>query len=177
MPLAPAINACIALLSVACITNVQAQSSSDRPVCFDAQDLAAVEQSKRLNLIYVWSPRMVLSASQAADVRSQAIRLKFDWIVVHDHRVANLEVEQALQTLQASQPLSAQALLGSRPLCAAALLQRDAYLHFPVAFVANGGVLHNSKIIGAMPSAFWHTALTERLNALRADLAPSLHAD
>ena len=175
MPVAQLIHAFIALLSVA--FSAHAQSSSDQPTCFDAQDLAALQQSKQLALIYVWSPRMVLSATQAGDVRSQAVGLKLDWVVVHDHRVDGSEIKLALQTLQASQPLSAQALSGSRPLCADALLKRDAYLHFPVAFVASAGVLHGAKIIGAMPAVFWGSAMVERLNDLRADRAASLRAD
>lgn len=120
---------------------------------------------------------MVLSVTQAAVVRSQAIGLKLDWIAVHDHRVPESEINQAQRALQLSQPLSAQALSGSRALCADALLQRDAYLHFPIAFVSSGGVLHDSKIIGAMPAVYWQSALAERLNALRADGAAGLRAD
>ena len=136
--------------------------------CFGDLDWKKLQTSGQSALVYVWSPRMVLSATQAAIVKAHVIDLKLGWLALHDDRLPASEVAAALQTLQRIKPASAQALATSRPLCASDLYRRDAYLHFPTAFLLSRGVVHPAKIVGAMPASFWSAALTERLDQLRA---------
>jgi hypothetical protein len=115
------------------------------------------------SLLYVWSPRMVLSATQAhlAADAAKAAGLKFVPLV--DGRLPVTEWQSALRTLAASQPEVAEALATTEPLCSPKLVEKDAYTHFPTAFVAKSGELHPNRLIGAMPAQFWAQGIHERM--------------
>jgi hypothetical protein len=96
----------------------------------------------------------------AADA-AKAAGLKFVPLV--DGRVPVSEWQSALRTLATSQPQDAQALSVTQPLCSSKLLEKDAYTHFPTAFVAKSGEIHAKRLIGAMPAQFWAQGIQERL--------------
>jgi len=140
--------------------------------CFDDVKLDAqlhTPQSGSGSLLYVWSPRMVLSATQAhlAADAANAAGLKFVPLV--DGRVPVSEWQSALRTLATSQPQDAQVLAVSQPLCSSKLLEKDAYTHFPTAFVAKSGEIHAKRLIGAMPAQFWAQGIQERLQEFTAE--------
>ena len=115
------------------------------------------------SLLYVWSPRMVLSATQAhlAADAAKAAGLKFVPLV--DGRMPVVEWQSALRTLAASKPKDAEALATTEPLCSPQLVEKEAYAHFPTAFVVKSGEMHPNRLIGAMPAQFWALGIQERL--------------
>jgi hypothetical protein len=123
-------------------------------------------------LLYVWSPRMVLSAQYAASAQRQAVLQGLQFVALHDANVPEAELRAALGRLQHSDQVqyatSAQALAQSQPLCAQTLLQRNALRHFPTAFVQRTDGLHRHAIIGAMPEAAWASSIAQRLTVLTA---------
>jgi hypothetical protein len=134
--------------------------------CFDDVKLDAQLQTSLSGsgrLLYVWSPRMVLSATQAhlAADAAKAAGLKFVPLV--DGRVPVSEWQSSLRTLDLTQPKDAEALATTEPLCSAKLVDKDAYAHFPMAFVVKSGELHPNRLIGAMPAQFWAQGIQERL--------------
>ena len=131
--------------------------------CFDDIKLDTSTRSQQGALFYVWSPRMVLSATQAhlAADAAKAAGLKFVPLV--DGRLPAAEWQSALRTLAITQPKDAEALAASEPLCSPKLLEKDAYAHFPTAFVAKSGEMHPNRLIGAMPEQFWALGIQERL--------------
>ena len=110
------------------------------------------------SLVYVWSPRMVLSVTQAHLAAEQAKALGLRFIPVVDGRLPVAEWQSALK-----QTNNAEILGQSEPLCASALIEKDAYLHFPTAFVIQNGDIHPQKLIGAMPANFWRQGIEARL--------------
>jgi hypothetical protein len=146
--------------------------------CFESQTLATLDlSSKQGALVYVWSPRMVLSAQHAAQVQQQATAAGLGWQPVHDPQLPPEERLAALAKLAQTYPASSQVLQNSQPLCDAQLIARDALRHFPTAFVwrdaPNSETLPGealpargwagTPIVGAMPAPFWAGALRERL--------------
>jgi hypothetical protein len=131
--------------------------------CFDDVRLDNSTHSQQSSLFYVWSPRMPLSATQAhlAADAAKAAGLKF--IPLVDGRLQTSEWQSALRTLVASQPLVAEALASTEPLCSPKLVEKDAYAHFPTAFVVKSGDMHPNRLIGAMPANFWALGIQERL--------------
>jgi hypothetical protein len=141
--------------------------------CFESQALATLSASpKQGTLVYVWSPRMVLSAQHAAQVQQQATDAGLLWQPVHEAQLPTDERLAALAKLAQAHPASSDALQNSLPLCDAQLIARDALRHFPTAFVwrdaprgeglpAPGWA--GTPIVGAMPAPFWAGALRERL--------------
>ena len=131
--------------------------------CFDDVKLDNSARLQQSNLLYVWSPRMALSATQAhlAADAAKAAGLKFVPLV--DGRLPATEWQSALRTLAASQPIDAEALADTEPLCAPKLVEKDAYAHFPTAFVVKSGEMHPNRLIGAMPANFWAQGIQERL--------------
>ncbi len=165
--------------------------------CFDDKSLQTLDFSQEQGaLLYVWSPRMVLSAQHAASAQRQAQRLGLRFVSLHDAGVPHAEVQAARQRLLGSGPhttgspnrpsstssadrtgvakhaqnltyrRSAEALGASQPLCAAGLLEHNALRHFPTAFVVQAGDVHRYPIIGAMPEAAWASSITQRLNTV-----------
>ena len=132
--------------------------------CFDDEKLDHSTRLQQPVLLYVWSPRMVLSATQAhlAADAAKAAGLKFVPLV--DGRLPASEWQSALRTLAASQPKDAEALANTEPLCSSKLVEKDAYAHFPTAFVIKSGDMHPNRLIGAMPANFWELGINERLN-------------
>ena len=120
-------------------------------------------------LLYVWSPRMVLSVEHAGAVRAQAHSLGLRWQPVHDPAIAAEELQAALGSqVHGSQRANYRALKDSQALCNADLIgQQHALRHFPTAYVLyrQGGEVHiaGEAIVGAMPLAFWRLALQQRL--------------
>ncbi len=116
-------------------------------------------------LLYVWSPRMVLSAIHAHEVQAEAQRLGLTLVAVHDGRLPTSELQQALHVLQQRQPAAYATLAQSRALCTPSLIQADAYRHFPTAWVVRGGGYHSVPLVAAMPPAYWRQGLQLRLAA------------
>jgi hypothetical protein len=141
---------------------VQAINTPAR-ACFNDEKLDNLTRSQQNSLFYVWSPRMVLSATQAhlAADAAKAAGLKFVPLV--DGRLQTSEWQSALHTLAGSQPIDAEALATTEPLCSPKLLEKDAYAHFPTSFVVFNGDIHPNRLIGAMPANFWAQGIQERL--------------
>lgn len=142
--------------------------------CFEDNSLNDTLHSQTPSLIYVWSPRMVLSVAQAhlAAQAAESEGLKF--IPVVDGRIPESEWQHALLRLTQDvlAPTARSSVLqNSQALCAPSLIEQDAYLHFPTAFVLQNGKLHPQKLVGAMPAHFWKQGIRERL--LLADSPPS----
>ncbi len=136
--------------------------------CFDEKKLAhTIENLPAGAVLYVWSPRMVLSAQHAASAQRQAAAQGLAFIALHDAGVPEAEIKAALSALAGSghalHSSSAQVLAGSQGLCARSLLERDALRHFPTAFVLHSGQVHRHAIIGAMPEAAWAHSIAQRL--------------
>jgi hypothetical protein len=134
--------------------------------CFDDKEMVLVQQETKA-LLYVWSPRMVLSAQHAASVQQQAREHGLRFVAVHDARVLADEVHAALRSMVHSGVTalinSASSLQKSEPLCANSLLERDALRHFPTAFVLLPSGPHRHPIVGAMPPGAWAQSLEQRL--------------
>jgi hypothetical protein len=141
--------------------------------CFDDKNLNRAAHRK--TLVYVWSPRMVLSAQHASAAQQQAQQMGLAFIALHDAQVPQAELSAAMQRMQHSDNTtwqrSASALQHSQALCAPTLLQRDALRHFPTAFVLQGGstgaVVHRHPIVGAMPDAAWASSLALRVQQMQ----------
>ena len=144
--------------------------------CFDDKTMALMQQGKQA-LLYVWSPRMVLSAHHGASVQHQASLQGLRFVPLVDAQVPAQEVLTALRNMVASgaaaQQDSAFILMHSQALCADTLLERDAVRHFPTAFVLQPSGLHRLPIVGAMPPTAWAHSLQQRLDAT-AQAAPAL---
>jgi hypothetical protein len=132
---------CGALLAVFML-NAQAST------CFDEQALAQlVERSRsKPQLIYVWSPRAVLSVEQTELAQRSAASFGMDFTAVHSSSTSD-------------EPAGTR----SQALCAASLIEREALRHFPSAFVLSQARIHPHPIVGAMPAQAWRLSLKERL--------------
>jgi len=143
------------------------QSASSPPQRPTLPDRLSATGQRRV-LLYLWSPRMVLSAEHAGEVQAVAQALGLAWLPVFDPRLPQAEVNAALASA-AIPPLARTALRASWPLCDRALLQAPQTLrHFPTAFV----YVQDEKgawqrlglpIVSAMPSVFWREAIEQRL--------------
>jgi hypothetical protein len=159
----------IAAISIAAIA-----TSALATACFDDNYLQALDaQQVPGALLYVWSPRMVLSAQHAATAQRQAQQHGLRFVPLHDAGVPQEEVLAARQRLHNLGPQSAHALVDSQPLCAAILLERDALRHFPTAFVVQASGVHRYPIIGAMPETAWAMSISQRLSAANPQANPS----
>ena len=67
--------------------------------CFDDEKWAALQANPAPGLLYVWSPRMVLSAHNAATAHTAATARGLAFWAVHDGRVPEDEINQALAQL------------------------------------------------------------------------------
>lgn len=152
-------------------TNLSPDFSAAQVSCthFHALDMtgsAAAKKEDQGRLLYLWSPRMALSVLHAAQVQQVARRHGLVWLAAVDPRVPADEWQAAL----AAAPVAAQAVLrASQPLCDASLLAQPQTLrHFPTAWVygfspKRGWQVQGRPIVSAMPPAFWHEAVAERL--------------
>jgi hypothetical protein len=69
--------------------------------CFDDENRQALDfQQTQGALLYVWSPRMVLSAQHAASAQRQAQLQGLRFVPLHDAGVPQAEVQAALQRLR-----------------------------------------------------------------------------
>lgn len=130
-------------------------------------------------LVYVWSPRMVLSALEAHQAHAAAVEMGLAFRPVVDGRLPIPEWHAAMQQMLRLAPASAQALQGTRPMCAPSLEQQLAYRHFPTGFLVVQGQAHMAPLVGAMPQAFWAEGLRLRLQdtvALGASPPKALYA-
>ena len=140
-----------------------ASAQVDEPTC------ALSASAEQATLLYVWSPRMVLSVEHAAAVRDLARSLGLHWHPVHDPAIAATELQAALNSQNhGSQRANYRALKDSQALCNADLMdEQHALRHFPTAYVlyAKGGEVRiaGEAIVGAMPLAYWRLALQQRL--------------
>jgi hypothetical protein len=131
--------------------------------CFNDISLEKTLQTQPQSLLYVWSPRMALSATQARLAAESAKASGLQFIPLVDGRIPSDEWQTALRTLAKLQPADADVLANSQALCSPALIEKDAYAHFPTGFVAKNGEIHPNRLIGAMPANFWQQGITERL--------------
>jgi hypothetical protein len=121
-------------------------------------------------LLYLWSPRMVLSVQHAAQVRQIAADAGWRWQAVRDPRVP---ADEGAAALKAAAPAAQAALQGSPALCDAALLaQGQSLRHFPTAWLwrfdaQTAWQQQGRPIVGVMPPAFWQQALAERWQGLK----------
>jgi hypothetical protein len=134
-------------------------SSTASSACFDDAALAKLEADRANTLIYVWSPRMVLSSLEAAAVAKVAASQGLRLLALHDARVGEPELQGALTTLPH------QALAQSLPLCSQRLASLEATRHFPTSFVMQGGKLHVQPLVGAMPPAAYQLAIRAHLQS------------
>ena len=137
--------------------------------CFDENKLEKQLETTPSSLIYVWSPRMVLSVTQAHLAAEQAALLGMQFVPLVDGRISAAEWQGAIKKVAEGDKTSADevAVLGaSQVLCARSLIEKDAYLHFPIAFVAQNGQIHPSKLVGAMPAKFWRMGIAARQTPL-----------
>lgn len=131
--------------------------------CFDDENLSKLVSDSHPSLIYVWSPRMVLSVTQAHLAAEQAKSLGLPFVPVVDGRLPVSEWQAALSNMAANPAVDASVLSASEPLCSPQLIEKDAYLHFPTAFVLQNGHIHPQKLVGAMPTNFWRMGIKTRL--------------
>jgi hypothetical protein len=139
--------------------------------CFDDESLREQLSASPSSLIYVWSPRMVLSVTQAHLAEEQASLLGLRFIPLVDGRIPSEEWKSALTKAAGVSKTSAEevAVLGaSQALCATSLIEKDAYLHFPTAFIVQNGILQPHKLVGAMPTYFWRKGMLARQVAEKA---------
>lgn len=127
--------------------------------CFSDADLASLVDKKTSALLYVWSPRMVLSGTEARDVATLATAEALSFVPLHDPRVGAAELNDALKRLPHT------ALNNSQSLCSPALIQREATRHFPTSFVMANGQLDPLPLVGAMPVTRYQQAVRDRLSA------------
>jgi hypothetical protein len=146
--------------------------------CFDDNLLNKTLLTQQNSLLYVWSPRMALSATQAHLAAESAKASGLQFVPLVDGRIPTDEWQSALRTLAKSQALDAEVLASSQVLCAPKLIDKDAYAHFPTAFVVKSGEIHPNRLIGAMPAHFWLQGMKERLQPQKDAqiVAPSLNA-
>ena len=133
--------------------------------CFDEISLGKSLQSSQSSLLYVWSPRMALSATQARLAAESAKALNVQFVPLVDGRVPASEWQAALRTLATTQAIDAKVLAATQVLCSEKLIEKDAYAHFPTAFVVKSGEIHPNRLIGAMTANFWQQGIDERLQA------------
>lgn len=148
-------------VSSSLFSHVQAQEVGGRVASSDCFSDEALKNTSSA-LVYVWSPRMVLSAIAAHHAAEQAQHFQQQFIPVVDGRLPRPEWQAALQTLQQLSPASAQALAATQVLCSPQLIQAYAYRHFPSAYVVEQGHVQLPVIVGAMPSEFWQMAIAQR---------------
>ena len=167
--------ACCASLLMA-LSAAQAGAQTDATACFGEEQWQALQHStasgsfvaSRGALLYVWSPRMVFSAIHAHEVQQEAQALGLRFVPVHDGRLPPEEVAQALAVLPQKLPAGSVApkphpLQSSQALCAPSLVEREAYRHFPTAWVVQQGSFHPVPLVSAMPPQFWRLGLQQRL--------------
>lgn len=131
--------------------------------CFDDIKLDNLSHLQQNNLLYVWSPRMALSATQAHLAADAAQAAGLNFVPLVDGRIPADEWQSALRTLATMQPLDAEVLAGTETLCSLKLIEKDAYTHFPTSFIVSNGNIHPKRLIGAMPGNFWIQGIQERL--------------
>ena len=176
--------ACCASLLMA-LSAAQAGAQTDATACFGEEQWQALQHStasgsfvaSRGALLYVWSPRMVFSAIHAHEVQQEAQALGLRFVPVHDGRLPTEEVAQALAVLPQRLPegtlLSGpHPLQASIPLCAQSLIERDAYRHYPTAWVVQQGGFHPVPLVSAMPGRFWKMGLLQRLEQKPVNTVP-----
>jgi hypothetical protein len=160
------LNAMARVFATIFIASLAARASAT--ACFDDENLTALEfQQVQGALLYVWSPRMVLSAQHAASAQRQAQLQGLRFVPLHDAGVSHAEVQAARQRMLGLGLDSANALAVSQALCATSLLERDALRHFPTAFVVQASGVHRYPIIGAMPEAAWASSIAQRVRTAR----------
>lgn len=122
-------------------------------------------------LLYLWSPRMVLSVQHAAQMQAAAQSLGLRWQAMHDPRISAQEIASTLQAAAVSAQVR-KVLDASVPLCDADLLAQGQTLrHFPAAWVyqqnaTRGWLPRGLPIIGVMPLVFWRQAIAERQSGI-----------
>lgn len=135
-----------------------AQESATR-ACVNDSQIKALGPT----LVYVWSPRMVLSALEAHQAKAAADAKGLQFVSLVDGRLPTSEWKAALARLERLSPLSAEVLAVSAPLCAPQLVSHLAYRHFPTGFLILQGQVHPAPLVGAMPQGFWSEALRLRM--------------
>ena len=152
---------CVLCFCLALPSAVQAQES--------AAACAMTVAPRQKALLYVWSPRMVLSVQHAGAVRRQAQSMGLRWLPMHDASIESNELQATLNSQkQGAQRANYRALKDTQPLCNLAWAEEHhALRHFPSAYVLyqQRGELRiaGEAIVGAMPLVYWRLALQQRL--------------
>ena len=152
---------CVLCFCLALPSAVQAQES--------AAPCAMTVPSGQKALLYVWSPRMVLSVQHAGAVRRQAQSMGLRWLPMHDASIEANELQATLSSQNhGAQRANYRALKDSQPLCNQAWAEdHHALRHFPSAYVLyrerGEWRIAGEAIVGAMPLAYWRLALQQRL--------------
>ena len=131
--------------------------------CWNDDDLSALEKTQVNTVIYVWSPRMALSALHADDVAEQARAAGLAFVPIVDGRVPAAEWRSAVQAVGLTKPGLGDSLKISRSLCGERLTTLDAYQHFPSVFLVRSGQLQPGKWTGAMNPSTWAGAFKSGL--------------
>lgn len=164
-------------------------ADSTQDACLNKAELQVLfdQSHQRPQLLYIWSPRMVLSAQHAVLAARAAQELEMDFVPLTVPGLNDGEKRAALKALQESAnerinklrppwaveyQQSAQLLWPSRSLCKDVLhdlddvADLDVQLHFPSAFLVQQGRIHPNAMRGAMPLDFWISALQLRLASI-----------
>ena len=135
--------------------------------CWTDADLLALEETQANAVVYVWSPRMVLSVLHADDVAKQARESGLRFVPIVDGRVPEAEWRLALSAIATKAPINqsglGQSLQSTINACASRLTALDAYQHFPSVFLIRSGRLQPEKWTGAMNSSTWADAFQQAL--------------
>ena len=131
--------------------------------CWSDADLSALEKTQISAVIYIWSPRMVLSVLHADEVAKQASAAGLGFVPIVDGRVPDAEWQQALQAVGVIKAGVGGSLKTTKPLCDGRLITLDAYQHFPSVFLVRFGQLKAEKWTGAMNSSAWASAFNAEL--------------
>ncbi len=133
--------------------------------CFDADAMKelsidqSTHQQKAVDvLLYIWSPSMGMSITQAHLAKAAADKEGVGFLPLVDGRVSSKQWQATL----AQSPKNASLLQNSKPLCHPHLIEKGAYRHFPMAYLFANNKLHPRPMVGAMPEHFWQQSLLER---------------
>jgi hypothetical protein len=151
-----------------CAASVFSSTAHSQTACVDdeqLQNIAMRSGNDTGTLVYVWSPRMVLSLTQAHLAAQAAAQQGLDFFPLRDARVPDAEIADALKAARAHSPEGTAAVSNSSTLCATVLIEAQALRHFPTAFVLTARGTHRFPIVGAMPLAAWQRSITQRLTA------------
>ena len=128
--------------------------------CFDDKKLDQLLKTTPSSLIYVWSPRMVLSVTQAFSVAQVAVAEGLQFVPLLDPRVPFAEAQAALDQHNLSESKS---VLNACAHAQSAQFSFEDWHHAPTMRLRIDQRLHGRRIVGAMPAVALRALLHERL--------------